>query len=689
MKVAVIGGGPAGLATLKYLLEAHQSLGCKPVEARLFEYHHQVGGTFAARTYEDAELVSSRQLTAFSDFRSPGPEDFISAKKYVQFLNDYCTKFNLWPHIRLQTRVVSVTRRQDSGHVVRYKAHDRETQEEWQCDAVAVCSGLHVEPNMPKLKGIEKVPLVFHSSKFKVRKQFGVDKTVLVLGAGETGSDMAYLAVTSPTRRVLMCHRDGFHSGPQVCPLSLWQYVRATANTKSLQRNPGPVLFPILGRKQDPNEPGIPIDISRANLFDTTYAHPILRNSMILWHYYYYYINTILWLSAGTTTGMDQWVGEMSPERHHPSKSKSAPQPSLSALIIAHITLQVFFNKSTRIVPYISEPYRPRHPGPELWKYALRSALIQRPLEKSNGRHVDMAPWPEEIDADGYVRFTNNGRPEYERLKHERIKPDIVVFATGYTQSLPFLNSPESLQAGQQKYPLPGEADVREIWKRDEPTVGFIGFVRPSFGAIPPLAEMQAQLWIVNLLAPHKIPRPLSPNDEPHYRLLPPKGFRITYGVDHESYAYQLAMDMNSAPGLFDILRIIMSRKDNSFGAAWRLFIMWSFGANLNTKFRLQGPWRWDGAQDLFISEEFWQTITRRPLLFGHIAVSIIPMCIFGPLSLILWLYATIAGFGKGALRLLTTVPGPEVKGTRLNKCVPEPEANGKQLSRCAPSSRH
>ncbi|POR32526.1 Dimethylaniline monooxygenase [N-oxide-forming] 2 [Tolypocladium paradoxum] len=656
MKVAVIGGGPAGLTTLKYLLEAHQSLGCEPVEAQIFEYHHQVGGTFAARTYEDAEL------TAFSDFRAPGPEDFISAKKYVQFLHDYCTKFNLWPHIRLQTRVVAVTRRQDGGHVITYKAHNKEKREEWQCDAVAVCSGLHVDPNIPQLKGIEKVPLVIHSSEFKVRKQFGVDKTVMVLGAGETGSDMAYLAATSPTRRVLMCHRDGFHSGPQVCapfvPFAPVRYQEAIANTKFLKRNPGPVLFPILGRKQDPNEPGIPIDISRTSLFDTTYAHPILRNSMILWHYYYYYINTILWLSAGTTTGMDQWVGEMSPERHHPAK-----------------------------MPYISEPYRPRHPGPELWKYALRSALIQRPLEKTNGRHVDMAPWPEEIDADGYVRFTNNGRPEYERLKDEKIKPDIIVLATGYTQSLPFLNSSESLQAGQKKYPLPSEADVREVWKRDEPTVGFIGFVRPSFGAIPPLAEMQAQLWIVNLLAPNKIPRPLSPNDEPHYRLLPPKGFRITYGVDHESYAYQLAMDMNSAPGLWDILSIILSRKDNSLGAAWRLFIMWSFGANLNTKFRLQGPWKWDGAQEMFISEEFWQTITRRPLLFGHIAVSIIPMSIFGPLSLILWLYASIVGFGQGALRLLAIIPNPEVKGTRLSKYAPEPEANGKTL-RCASSTR-
>ncbi len=56
MKVAIIGGGPSGLVTLKYLREAQQSLGCEPVEAVLFEYQNDVGGTFLARAYEDAEV---------------------------------------------------------------------------------------------------------------------------------------------------------------------------------------------------------------------------------------------------------------------------------------------------------------------------------------------------------------------------------------------------------------------------------------------------------------------------------------------------------------------------------------------------------------------------------------------------------------------------------------------------------
>jgi len=56
MKVAVIGGGPSGLVTLKYLLNAHLSLHIRPIEARLFENEDSIGGTFYARTYEDAEV---------------------------------------------------------------------------------------------------------------------------------------------------------------------------------------------------------------------------------------------------------------------------------------------------------------------------------------------------------------------------------------------------------------------------------------------------------------------------------------------------------------------------------------------------------------------------------------------------------------------------------------------------------
>ncbi|KAH8715427.1 Dimethylaniline monooxygenase [N-oxide-forming] 2 [Beauveria bassiana] len=162
MKVAIIGGGPSGLVTLKYLCEAHQSLGCEPVEAVLFEYQNDVGGTFLARAYEDAELVSSRQLTCFSDFRHASSKDFLAASEYVEYLRNYCSHFNLWPHIKLSTRVVSVSRGSRRNHVIEYQADGRSLQ--WGCDAVAICSGLHVEPNVPEISGISHARRVMHSS---------------------------------------------------------------------------------------------------------------------------------------------------------------------------------------------------------------------------------------------------------------------------------------------------------------------------------------------------------------------------------------------------------------------------------------------------------------------------------------------------------------------------------------------
>jgi len=57
MRVAVIGGGPSGLVTLKYLKTAHEFFpDTEPIEARLFESEDSIGGTFKHRAYENAEV---------------------------------------------------------------------------------------------------------------------------------------------------------------------------------------------------------------------------------------------------------------------------------------------------------------------------------------------------------------------------------------------------------------------------------------------------------------------------------------------------------------------------------------------------------------------------------------------------------------------------------------------------------
>jgi len=86
----------------------------------LFEAEDQVGGTFRYRAYERSELVSSKQLTAFSDFRFPPDQgDHVSLPEFCAYLERYCDEFQLWRDIRLDSRVVSVRRAgEGKGHVV-------------------------------------------------------------------------------------------------------------------------------------------------------------------------------------------------------------------------------------------------------------------------------------------------------------------------------------------------------------------------------------------------------------------------------------------------------------------------------------------------------------------------------------------------------------------------------------------
>lgn len=99
--------------------------------------------------------------------------------------------------------------------MVSYRSKDGVVTE-WACDAIAVCSGLHATPSIPVIDGMDQVQTVIHSADFKARSQFGIGKTVAILGTGETGLDIAYLAITSPTKRVVLCHRDGFCAVPKV-----------------------------------------------------------------------------------------------------------------------------------------------------------------------------------------------------------------------------------------------------------------------------------------------------------------------------------------------------------------------------------------------------------------------------------------------------------------------------------------
>ena len=61
-----------------------------------------------------------------------------------------------------------------------------------------------------------------------------------------------------------------------------------------------------------------------------------------------------------------------------------------------------------------------------------------------------------------------------------------------------------------------------------------------------------------------------------------------------------MALDMGAAPSIVQVA---------GFGIT--VLASWALGPNFNTKFRLVGPWRWDGASKL-MRGELWAVVRRR-----------------------------------------------------------------------------
>ncbi|EJP63556.1 dimethylaniline monooxygenase [Beauveria bassiana ARSEF 2860] len=643
MKVAVVGGGPGGLVTLKFLATAHHFFDIPPLEVRLYEAEDEIGGTFVARVYEDAEMVSSKYLTAFSDFRLPASApDFVTPAAYVQYLRDYLSHFQLWPHVRCRARVTRITRSRRShhhpdaggggggggGHTVEIftSTETGGATETWDCDAVAICTGMHVLPRIPALPGLERVKTVLHSSEVKTRAQLGEGTHVVVLGAGETGMDMAHLAVTAPTASVTLCHRGGFFCAPKIIPV------------------PTPRGRPLPAGAR----PNKPVDTSVASLFDTAYAHPRLQRSSLLWAAYDFWVRKAHWCISGTEEGPDQWVGQMSKERKH-----------LDSL---------FMVKSDRALPYLSANHR----STSLLN-RLRMRILNVPLRPHPGRTISVQSWPSHIDSSGNMHFqsppsSSSSSSSTPLLSASQappppppsLIPDVVILATGYITSFPILDH---------GYPSLSSASVRGIYDPSCPSVGFIGFVRPSIGAIPPLAELQAQLWVLRLLQHQEglvLQPPPSPSPsrgssqsaakkddddavqgyEMDWRLHPRAGYDVWVekrGVDHESYAYQLALDMGAAPTWRAVAR-----------RGWRCAYTWAMGSNFNTKFRLVGPWRDEAVAEDIMKGELYEVVRRSGGLVYFLTYTLIPLIVFGTISLSLH-----AAYGIAAL------PGKAAAGVR------------------------
>jgi len=176
----VIGAGPGGLVSTKELLEnGIDNILCLDKASKL-------GGVFAD-SYDNLQLTSSATFSMFSDFLNKPGEDnhFWSKEEAVDYWYRYAKKFGVTGHIRFNSKVDKVTCLDNGGWKLVLS-----TGERFYCKKLVVATGNNGVESLPLWsKSLTKVEYS-HSKNYKNCDPF-VGKRVLVIGGGESASDMA------------------------------------------------------------------------------------------------------------------------------------------------------------------------------------------------------------------------------------------------------------------------------------------------------------------------------------------------------------------------------------------------------------------------------------------------------------------------------------------------------------------
>ena len=484
---------------------------------QVLERSTKVGGTFVHKAYDDSRLVSSKYLTAFSDLRSPAAApDHLSLPDYVEYLEQYCKEQDLWSLIAFGTEVAEVARATASDGRLVYKVTTRATE-------ALPAAGDAVDDVMTfdavcVCSGLHEVPFVPHIE--------GIETF-----SGQTLHSSTYKERSIfKGKRVLVlgCGETGMDLA--------YRSVQVAAETAiSIKR--GFLSVPYEGWG------GVALDTLIANLFEHSHEHWWLHKHHLKWRVTTWAIRVGFWLTTGSSVGWDQWVGRVKEVKRG-----------------YHILC-----KSTAALPYMNRPIKMK-----TWRHRLWSWLD--PPHKRVDRSILSFPAPARVEG-RVVTFTDG----------TTFEADVLVYATGYCQRFPFLDAAAAGPVGHAATGARGDEDPLPeehfIVSPTEPTLAFIGFVRPNVGAIPPMAELQTMWWIEKLRG-NTVPAV----EAPSYGLL---GKKLVYGVDYGNYMHQLAAEFNAVPSLWTLAR------------RPRVLIAYCLGQAYIPFFRLSGP---------FATEQAWET---------------------------------------------------------------------------------
>ena len=229
-RVAIIGGGPAGLAAARWL----KARGFAPI---LVEAHGEIGGQWngsnpMSGVWPEMRTNTARITTAFSDLDYPAEVAvFPRNQEVLAYMRRYAEMFGLLENARLGTRLARLEQVEGGYRLLLEKDG---MVEEMTVPNIVIATGRYNKPNIPAIAGLESFSGELgarHAFHYKSPEEFRGKRVVVAGGsisALEIASDLSMLG----SRAVWLSQRRQRYVMPKMVrgvPLEYYAFTRGGA----------------------------------------------------------------------------------------------------------------------------------------------------------------------------------------------------------------------------------------------------------------------------------------------------------------------------------------------------------------------------------------------------------------------------------------------------------------------------
>lgn len=497
-RAIVVGAGSSGIIAAKEILDTGLDLTILEKEASL-------GGVWHKYCWKTSTLTSSKWMTEYGCYPAPKEyADFMKPEEMMEYLSSFTKHYGLEDKVHFGVQVKSIVRTNDGKYDV---ITDGETYSGY--DYVVISTGLHGEPVIREVPGIEKFTgTIMHGFKYKDPEDFR-DKKVVCMGLGESGIGISS-EISSVAAKTIVA-AGNFNFAPRVYPYSnkpfdqiqFWpmgQYIKDYQELLTVQMS-------WITRLPEP------LRTAYANM------HPWLRDLPKEW--------------LPTAYIPHYWAGKYwpKPNNNFGDMSGNLTRPSAAPDDIVYLV----------------------HSGKITAK-----GKVQR------------------FDETG-VYFPDGTREDV----------DMVVANTGFKPGAALIEFPDNWQYRHQDL-------YKGCLHPDMPNLAFVGFVRPTIGSIPAMAEMQSRFVAQVFSGEYKLPekeelkKVIKKEADAHARKNPKMTERWPHIYFFDQWMEEMAELLGTQPKIWQHL------------SSWKQLQGFLFGAPMPIRFRQYGSGAVEGAKERY-----------------------------------------------------------------------------------------